>query len=840
MQKRHYRFLLGLAVVGLLLSLTGPLTAQAAPNTYSDLKGHWAAGPINKWNEWGLVGGYSNGTFGVSRPVTRAEFIAFVNRAFGYTKTTEISFTDVKPNSWFAGDIAKAIGMGYMTGNADGTFRPNQPLSRLEAAQVLYKVMRLESITTDHLAQYKDLAALNDEDKAMFNAVVAKGYFGGYPDKTIRPQSTITRAEMIAILSRAAGEIMNSANTFGPATGTVTLPGNATISKSGTTLRNTVVNGDLYITEGVGEGDFFLKNVKVLGRAIVAGGGSNSGHIEGDSQLAHLIITYPDGSTHVVFADQASAEQVEFRSSGDIDTSGSTSETRPTVTLSANIPPGSTVTAVGSFASVNVNAPGVSFAMAEGSVAENVVVNESATGTSVSIAGSVTGSVTVSAPQATTTIASTATVAAVTTTTTAASSAITVQGTVTTITQNAPQATTTVATGATVSTVVTAPTATGGTITVQGTVSQVQASAPTALTVGTGGAVSNLTLDSGAAGSSVVTEQGATKPTVTAPPEVTWQNNGQDTSGSSTGGGTSGGSTGGDTGGNPQPTSISISGISANVVEGSTNRTISANPVNGEWVASLIAEGSNVLVKGFSLSTNVTGGSYTLQLNSLTWVGRTVSVSRTISVTNNNLGLQTLVGSAIDAVLGTTGVGNLAAAAAMGDDISLGMLRQFSGNQLKFSGTISASGYQSLPVTLVVNVQSGADEQTLVFDTKWATVSILRSNSAIDVHVKGAYASALVGSQTFAGLTTEQWINYIKGVNAGELAGVQFSADNGSFTSLADSDIKGWILNYARAKTGDSNLAWSAVTMQNLDQFPLYIKLPNNNVYGILVIVPTP
>lgn len=834
MQKRHYRFLLGLAVVGLLLSLTGPLTAQAAPNTYSDLKGHWAAGPINKWNEWGLVGGYSNGTFGVSRPVTRAEFIAFVNRAFGYTKTAEISFTDVKPNSWFAGDIAKAIGMGYMTGNADGTFRPNQPLSRLEAAQVLYKVMRLESITEDHLAQYRDLAALNGEDKAMLNAVVAKGYFGGYPDKTIRPQSTITRAEMIAILSRAAGEIMNSANTFGPETGTVTLPGNATISKSGTTLRNTIVNGDLYITEGVGEGDFFLKNVKVLGRAIVAGGGSNSGHVEGNSQLAHLIITYPDGSTHMVFADQASAEQVEFHSSGDIDTSGSTSEIRPTVTLSANIPPGSTVTAVGAFASVNVDAPGVTFAMAAGSVAENVVVNESATGTSVSIAGNVTGSVTVSAPQATATIASTATVATVTTTTTAASSAITVQGTVTTIAQNAPQATTTVVSGATVSTVVTAPTATGGTIAVQGTVSQIQASAPIALTVGTGGAVSNVTLDSGAAGSSVVTEQGATKPTVTAPPEVTWQNDGKDTSGSSTGGGTSGGSTGGDTGGgDPQPTTIVVSRVTLRDTANALIADVTPNQ-NNELIVN-VPQTSQV-ISGFSLSTNVTGGNYRLNLSSLTWLGKTKNVTgRYIDVQNGDLAIKSLLGRAIDATFGT-GNGTLLAAAAMGNDINLSTLRQFSGTQMRFVGTISASGYaSSAPITLVVNV-AGADDSNLVFDTQWARISVMRNTQIADVHLKVGNPAALVKEASLAGLfNADDLIGFfLDGLTSSEMSGTSLSptGDAGTFVTPTAAQIKSWIVTHS------GKADWDHVTMGDLNGFGLSVKLPTETVYGVLVMVP--
>jgi hypothetical protein len=338
----------------------------------------------------GLVGGYPDGTFGPSRLMTRAEFITYVNRAFNYTKGAEIDFSDVQSNDWFYGDVAKSIAMGYTAGNEDGTFKPNEPISRLEAAGILYKVLRLAPVDEDHLVEYTDVDTLSDADQQMVNSIVAGDYFGGYEDKTLRMESTISRAEMIVILARAAGEIMNVADgTFGPEEGTQTITGNATINKTGITLQNTTITGDLYITEGVGDGDFYLNNVTVEGRTIVAGGGSHSGHVSGTSQLAHIIITYPDGSTHVVFADDSTVDAVEFRTSGSVDTSGSSNDHRPSVNITQDVPAGAVITIVGDFSDINIDAPGVTFDMEEGSSVDTITVTEQATGSSVNISGQV-------------------------------------------------------------------------------------------------------------------------------------------------------------------------------------------------------------------------------------------------------------------------------------------------------------------------------------------------------------------------------------------------------------------------------------------------------------------
>ena len=130
----------------------------------------------------------------------------------------------------------------------------------------------------------------------------------GYRDGTFRPKNNITRAEAGTILYNALGKIINQPGdyTYG------NIDGNITISKSGVTLHDTVINGDLYITEGVELGFTNLRNVTVTGQVIISGAGESnvgaSSIVFTDSTIREMIINAPqdkpvsvkvDGSTQI-------------------------------------------------------------------------------------------------------------------------------------------------------------------------------------------------------------------------------------------------------------------------------------------------------------------------------------------------------------------------------------------------------------------------------------------------------------------------------------------------------------------------------------------------------------
>ncbi|NLO26137.1 MAG: S-layer homology domain-containing protein, partial [Clostridiales bacterium] len=267
---------------------------------FSDVEGHWAKDQVLDWSEKGLVSGYDDGTFKPERGVTRAEFITFVNRAYGLTAKAQLDFSDVSPQDWFADEVAKAAAAGYISGYDDGTMRPAAEISRLEAAVILYKLLRLASLENESwIDGFNDSGSIASWGREYVNSVVAEGYFSGYPDGTFKPDRVITRAETVALLSKAVGTLYNAPGTYGPEEGSQTVAGNVTVSVSDVTLQNLVIEGDLFLTAGIGDGDFEAYGVVVKGRTIVSGGGEDS-VVFYNSSLEEVIVYIADGMVRLV------------------------------------------------------------------------------------------------------------------------------------------------------------------------------------------------------------------------------------------------------------------------------------------------------------------------------------------------------------------------------------------------------------------------------------------------------------------------------------------------------------------------------------------------------------
>jgi len=276
-----------------------------------DIQGHWAETQILDWFEKGLISGYPDSTIKPNSEVTRAEFMAITNRAFGFTKNSTKTFNDVSPSDWYAGEIAKAIAQGYIKGYEDGSVKPNQPLTRQEAAVMIGRILKLKPLP-GMIFNFSDSSSIADWSKDSVAAIVKEGYMGGYPDNTMKPDKQITRAEIITVLARVAGTMVNTPEaTFGPASGTDSLNGNVTVTKPGITLRNLEIKGNLYLTEGIGEGQVTLENVQVKGTTTVSGGGINSIVII-NSTLGTVIINVPDNAkVRLVTQGTTSIDQVE-------------------------------------------------------------------------------------------------------------------------------------------------------------------------------------------------------------------------------------------------------------------------------------------------------------------------------------------------------------------------------------------------------------------------------------------------------------------------------------------------------------------------------------------------
>lgn len=276
MGKNFINKLLPLALTAAMIVPSVP--AMAAP---SDIAGHWAESVITQWQSKGLIQGYEDGTFKPGNTITRAEFVTLMNNAKGFWSEGSINFSDVKNDSWFYSAVARAVAAGYVKGYSDGSFKPNNTITRAEAAVMIANTAKL-SANEAGAYRFTDIGSIPAWARGSVGAVVAAGYMTGYPDGSFDANASISRAEAVSSLNRMlGGTAYQPTQPTTPTTDTTkTTSDDVVIEDKGTTLKNQTVDGNVTIAKSVGNGDVTLRNVTIKGDLIVKGGGSNTVTLE--------------------------------------------------------------------------------------------------------------------------------------------------------------------------------------------------------------------------------------------------------------------------------------------------------------------------------------------------------------------------------------------------------------------------------------------------------------------------------------------------------------------------------------------------------------------------------
>ena len=260
---------IAVGVTAVPLAALGTETVYAADTLKGVSENHWARASMQKMYDQGILSGDAQGNMHPNRAVTRAEFISMLNRALNYTQYDggQLPFTDMTGEEWYATHIRVAYSQGYFSGVAPDRAGATEPITREAAAAMLCRNVKIESNTLQ-LTQFTDGTSISQWSRGSVGAAVDKGYMRGYEDGTFRPKNNISRAEAATMLSNALGTILSQSGTYSGL-----YDGNVTLTSSNVTLKDAVISGDLYITEGVGTGYANLDNVTVLGEVIVCGGG---------------------------------------------------------------------------------------------------------------------------------------------------------------------------------------------------------------------------------------------------------------------------------------------------------------------------------------------------------------------------------------------------------------------------------------------------------------------------------------------------------------------------------------------------------------------------------------
>lgn len=346
MGKNFTKKLLPLALTAAMIVPSVP--AMAAP---SDIAGHWAESVITQWQSKGLIQGYEDGTFKPGNTITRAEFVTLMNNAKGFWSEGSINFSDVKNGSWFYSAVARAVAAGYVKGYSDGSFKPNNTITRAEAAVMIANTAKL-SANEAGAYRFTDIGSIPAWARGSVGAVVAAGYMTGYPDGSFDANASISRAEAVSSLNRMlGGTAYQPTQPTTPTTDTTkTTSDDVVIEDKGTTLKNQTVDGNVSIAKSVGNGDVTLRNVTIKGDLIVKGGGSNTVtledvdvrgkarllkegvhlHLVGDTDIRKLLI---DLAAHITGSSSYKDEIDEIILAGDGDLNKTTRIDVPTKQL---------------------------------------------------------------------------------------------------------------------------------------------------------------------------------------------------------------------------------------------------------------------------------------------------------------------------------------------------------------------------------------------------------------------------------------------------------------------------------------------------------------------------
>lgn len=167
---------------------------------------------LNRDDHFAYIKGYPDGTVRPEASLTRAEAAAILYRVMEKSCVERFhaessSFRDVPDGKWYTTYVATLEKAGVIVDSKDGNFRPNDAITRAELASMLAQFANVTGGTTS----FSDVPTTHWAADYIA-AAVRSGWIQGYPDGTFRPEQTIKRAEMTAMVNRALGRDPQSAS----------------------------------------------------------------------------------------------------------------------------------------------------------------------------------------------------------------------------------------------------------------------------------------------------------------------------------------------------------------------------------------------------------------------------------------------------------------------------------------------------------------------------------------------------------------------------------------------------------------------------------------------------
>lgn len=196
--------------INLNASQSGNLIVLESGKTFADVQGSWAQDYIEVLAARAIADGVGEGQFAPQEGVTRAQLAVFLGRALGLdvqaAASTAPVFSDVADDQYYTDYISALKQAGIMNGYEDGTFRPNQTITREEMVTLLmrgYSLATGQSINeaaTNSSKSFSDLESVSGYAKESLLAASSLGIIEGNATGSFEPKAEFTRAQMAKVL----------------------------------------------------------------------------------------------------------------------------------------------------------------------------------------------------------------------------------------------------------------------------------------------------------------------------------------------------------------------------------------------------------------------------------------------------------------------------------------------------------------------------------------------------------------------------------------------------------------------------------------------------------------
>jgi S-layer homology domain len=212
-QKRWQSGLAAFMAMGITAGTLAPIVAPApsfaqTATSFSDVQSnYWAAQFIQSLAQRGVIAGFPDGSFRPDEQVTRAQFAAMLNKAFQKNQVRQVtSFVDVRSNFWAASAIQQSYTTGFMSGYPGSRFEPNQAIPREQVLVSLANGLeyRAQSNVESTLGYFNDSANISGYARSPIAAATENKIVVNYPNlKFLNPDRVTTRAQVAAFIYQA-------------------------------------------------------------------------------------------------------------------------------------------------------------------------------------------------------------------------------------------------------------------------------------------------------------------------------------------------------------------------------------------------------------------------------------------------------------------------------------------------------------------------------------------------------------------------------------------------------------------------------------------------------------